>query len=438
MNAKTGFLAKFSKHRLLILPPLILGIGAIFLSPMIKNKPQKIDVVERVTKVRTMIVPALAVVPRAVGYGTVKPSRTWEAVAEVSGQVEWVSNDLKNGRSIVAGTEMLRIEDVNYRLALAQIIAQLNAAIVKDKVTATNLKIAEKDLKILQSDYKRKKDLLAKGAVSKASAEASQRQMLNGQTQVQNQKNAVELNFVERQVLVAQKESAELDLKRTHMIAPFDVRITDVKIGEAQYANKGQLLFAADGVQIAEIEAQFPMGMLRPLMIGQENKSLSSVLDLNAKVRLRTSSLDVSWTARIDRVSGVIDPQTQSLGVVVSIFRPTSQAQPGKRPPLYRNTFVEVELRSEPLTDQIVVPLSTVRKGKVYVVDGEDRLVIKVVDVAFSQGGYAVIKSGVKAGDQIVTSDLVSAIQGMLLAPTQDDQIKNRMIVEATGQEPKL
>jgi len=437
MDTKTGLLAKVSKRRLMIIPPLLIGVAAIVLAPMIKSKPQKMVVAERVTQVRTMMVPSLAVVPHAVGYGTVKPSRTWEAVAEVAGQVVWISDDLKNGRTIKTGAEMLRIEDVNYRLALAQIIAQLNAAIVKDKVTETNLKIAQKDLKILQSDYKRKKDLLAKGAVSKASAEASQRQMLNGQTQVQNQKNAVELNSVERQVLVAQKESAELDLKRTHMIAPFDVRITDVKIGEAQYANKGQLLFAADGIQIAEVEAQFPIGMLRPLMIGQESKSLSSVLDLNAKVRLRTSSLNVSWNARIDRVSGVIDPQTQSLGVVVSIFRPTSQAQPGKRPPLYRNTFVEVELRSEPLADQIVVPLSTIRKGKVYVVDGDDRLVIKAVDVVFSQGGYAVLKSGVKAGDQIVTSDMVSAIQGMLLAPTPDDQIKNRMIVEATGEEPR-
>ncbi|PCI37896.1 MAG: hypothetical protein COB46_12655 [Rhodospirillaceae bacterium] len=438
MDTKTGLLAKVSKRRLMIIPPLLIGVAAIVLAPMIKSKPQKMVVAERVTQVRTMRVPSLAVVPHAVGYGTVKPLRTWEAVAEVAGQVVWISDDLKNGRTIKTGAEMLRIEDVNYRLALAQINAQLNAAIVKDKVTETNLKIAQKDLKILQSDYKRKKDLLAKGAVSKASAEASQRQMLNGQTQVQNQKNAVELNSVERQVLVAQKESAELDLKRTHMIAPFDVRITDVKIGEAQYANKGQLLFAADGIQIAEVEAQFPMGMLRPLMIGQESKSLSSVLDLHAKVRLNTSSLNVSWTARIDRVSGVIDPQTQSLGVVVSIFRPTSQAQPGKRPPLYRNTFVEVELRSNPLANQIVVPLSTIRKGKVYVVDGDDRLVIKAVDVAFSQGGYAVLKSGVQAGDQIVTSDMVSAIQGMLLAPTQDDQIKNRMIVEATGEEPRL
>ena len=438
MNTKTGFLAKVSRRRLLILPPLIIGISAIVLAPMIKSKPQKIAVAERTTQVRTMTVPSLAVVPHAVGYGTVKPSRTWEAVAEVAGQVEWISNNLKNGRTILAGAEMLRIEDVNYRLALAQINAQLNAAIVKDKVSETNLKIAEKDLKILQADFKRKKDLLAKGAVSKTTMEASQRQMLNGQTQVQNQKNAVELNSVERQVLVAQKESAELDLKRTHMIAPFDVRITDVNIGEAQYANKGQLLFAADGIQIAEIEAQFPIGMLRPLMIGQENNGLSSVLDLNATVRLRTSSLSVSWRARIDRVSGVIDPQTQSLGVVVSIFKPTSQAQPGKRPPLFRNTFVEVELRSKPLPDQIVVPLSTLRKGKIYVVDDENRLVIKSVDVAFSQGGYAVIKSGIKAGDQIVTSDMVSAIQGMLLAPVQDDQIKNRMIVEATGQEPRL
>ena len=438
MNTSSSFFSTVWKRRLLIIPPLLIGVAAIVLSPLMKSKPQETQSVERAVKVRAITVSTLAVTPRATGYGTVKPAHTWEAVAEVAGQVEWVSEDLKNGHTVPIGTEVLRIEDVNYRLNLAQIDAQLQASDVKDKTTRASLSIAEREFKILTTDYQRKKGLAAKGAVAKTAVEAAERQMLNGETQVQNLRNTVELNSVERQVLVAQRASAELDLQRTHLIAPFSVRITDVNIGQAQYANKGQLLFAADGLKMAEVEAQFPIGILRPLIRAAQSDSSSSsngVMKLNALVRLHTSTHVVEWPARIDRVSGVIDPQTQSLGVVVAIDWPLDQAQPGNRPPLYRNTFVEVVLSSSPMAEQIVVPLSAIHNGQIYVVDEDSRLEIRPVEVTFIQSGYAVLEKGIAPGERIVTSDLTTVVQGILLAPVDDKKTAATMIFEATGRE---
>ena len=434
-------LKKVWKRRFWIIPPILIGVAAVALSPLIKSKPQEIQITERAVKVRTITVSKLAVVPRAIGYGTVKPARTWEAVAEVAGRVAWISDDLKNGRTVKEDTELLRIEDANYRLVLAQTEAQLQASHVKDKTTRASLAIADKELALLRDDYKRKKELAVKGAVSKISVETANRQMLGGESQVQNLKNSIALNIVERQVLAAQKASAELDLQRTHMIAPFDVRVAGVNIGLAQYATKGQLLFTADGLDTAEIEAQFPIGILRPL-IGASAQSGEVItrlgaLGLNAMVRLRTATHMVEWPARVDRVSGIIDPQTQSLGVVIAIDRPTDIAQPGKRPPLFRNTFVEVELTSPPIAGQIVVPLSALHNGQIYAVDGNSRLDVRRVEVAFAQGGYAVLKKGVKPGERIVTSDLASAIKGMLLDPQDDKKTKERMVIEATGKEPE-
>lgn len=441
MNADRGFFNRTWSRRLLILPPILIGAAAVFFSPQIKSGPQTTDPVERATKVRAITVSELAVAPRAVGYGTVRPARTWEAVAEVAGQVAWVSEDLKNGSTVSAGEEMLRIEDVNYRLALAQIEAQLQASDVKSKTTGISLAIAEKEFKLLGADHARQKGLVAKGAVSKSSVEAAERQMLNSEAQVQNLKNAIELNGAERQVLLAQKASAELDLERTHVIAPFDARVTNVKIGLAQYTNKGQFLFAADGLDVAEIEAQFPVGTLRPLIGAMvpknEDATGNGVMGLSAMVRLRTATHIVEWPARIARVSGVIDPQTQSLGVVVAIDHPADLAQPGRRPPLYRNTFVEVELKSGPMENQIVVPLSSLHRGRIYVVNEDSRLETRKVEIGFTQGGYAVLKEGVKPGERIVTSDLASAIDGMLLDPQDDKKTKKRMVMEATGKETR-
>ncbi|MHA1597870.1 MAG: efflux RND transporter periplasmic adaptor subunit [Alphaproteobacteria bacterium] len=436
-----ALIKKMWSRKLWIIPPILIGIAAIVLAPLIKSGPQETEVTERAVKVRAMKISELAVVPRAIGYGTVKPARTWEAVAEVAGQVAWVSDDLKNGHTVKAGAELLRIEDANYRLVLAQTEAQLQASDVKNKTTRTSLAITEKELALLRDDYKRKKGLAAKGVVSKIIVEAANRQMLGGESQVQNLKNSVALNTVERQVLVAQKASAELDLQRTHMIAPFDVRVTDVKIGLAQYANKGQLLFTADGLKTVEIEAQFPVGILRPLIgaatQGVDISTRQGALRLHAVVRLRTASHMIEWPARVDRVSGVIDPQTQSLGIIAAIDRPTDLAMPGTRPPLFRNTFVEVELSSNPIAGQIVVPVSALHEGKIYIIDNENRLQVRRVEIAFAQGGYAVLKKGVKAGERIVTSDLASAIEGMLLDPQDDEKNKKLMVIEATGGEPE-
>lgn len=432
------------KRRLWIVPPLVIGALAIVAAPMIKSKPAQVAPQERAVKVRAIKVTPLDVVARAVGYGTVKPARSWEAVAEVAGQVVWISDDLKNGRTVDKGAVMLRIEDVNYRLALAQASAQLHAAEAQVETTRANLAIAEQDLKILAADFKRKKDLAAKGAVAKTTVEASERQMLNGQTQVQTLQNTLLVSEAEREVLASQKASAELDLERTLKIAPFAARITEVKIGEAQYANKGQLLFTADGMDVAEIEAQFPIGMMRPLInaVQQGGQDLGpdpvqGVKALNAQVRLRTPTHTVEWAARIERAAGVIDPQTQSIGVVVAIDNPEAQAQPGLRPRLLRGTFVEVELSAPPLAKQVVVPRAAVHGATVYVVGDEDRLETRKVDVGFTQGTFAVLKGGVKPGERVVTSDLVSAIDGMLLAPQEDKKTKRALVVEVTGEEPQ-
>ena len=52
------------------------------------------------TLVRVIAAPEVTVQASATGYGTVAPGRTWEAVAEVSGQIAWRSQALKDGNLV--------------------------------------------------------------------------------------------------------------------------------------------------------------------------------------------------------------------------------------------------------------------------------------------------------------------------------------------------
>jgi RND family efflux transporter MFP subunit len=424
-----------------ILPPLIFGIAAVLLAPKLQRGPQMEAVTERTVKVRAMKVSKLAVIPRVIGYGTVSPGRSWQAVAEVAGQVAWTSEDLKSGHTIPTGSELLRIEESNYSLALAQVDAQLKAIEVKSRTTLASLSIAEKELKLLQDDQDRTRSLAESDLVSQATVEASERLLLNSEAKVQDLKNALDLNEAERQVQIATKKVAQLDLDRTRIAAPFKARIVDVNVDAMEYVNTGQLLFTADGLDVAEVEAAIVIGRMRPLIqaeIGSGHaEAESGILGLNAIVRLRTATRAIEWPARVVRVAGAVDQQTQSLSVVVAVDRPTDAAKPGNRPPLFRNTFVEVELTASPMADQIVVPVSAIHQGRIYVVNDEDRLEVRPVKVNFTQEGFAVLEKGIKPGERIVTSDLASAVPGMLLAPQEDKKSKRRLVTEATGKEPQ-
>jgi len=163
---------------------------------------------------------------------------------------------------------------------------------------------------------------------------------------------------------------------------------------------------------------------------------LPDILALSAVVRLRGGTVNAQWKARFTRISDTIDPKTRTAGVIVAVDDPYRQAIPGVRPPLVKNMFVEVELRGKPRPGQVVVPRAALHGRQVYVVTAENRLERRGVAVAFMQTNFASIKSGLKAGERVVISDLIPAVEGMLLDPVMDDDAARALIDEAEGRGP--
>ncbi len=429
-------------RRLWILPPVVLGVAVVLYAQAVKSPPKKAEVVERAVKARAIKLTRMEVVPRAVGYGSTRPGRSWNAVAEVAGQVSWISDQLKDGALVRQGTELLRLDDSSQRLTLRQIEAQLNASHIKDRSTQASLTIEERGLALLVADLENKRKLSQRGAIAETTVDAVQQQVYAAEAKVQNLKNTLGINAAEREVLEAQKAMAEFDLSRTLFAAPFDVRITEVKVDRAQFANKGQPLFSSDGMDVAEIDARFPIGHLKPLISSRDEGSESpgkvpGAMGLEVRVRLKTSSHDLEWEGRVDRVSALVDPQTQSIGVVVAVDAPYEKSSPGKRPPLTRNTFVEVELIGAPQKGMLAVPASAVHEGRIYVLNEENRLEIRPVRLKYTLGDYAVVDRGVEQGERILVSDLIPAVEGMLIEPQEDKKSRKKLVAAVTGKEPE-
>lgn len=424
--------------RSLIVIPLALGIAAVILAPQFKKPPEKIKAAEVATKVR-IIKPVYELVsPKIIGYGSTMPSKSWDAVAEVSGRIVWMSDELKAGNIVPKGTPLLHIDDSEYKLALSQINAQINTAKVKADSIKRSISVEQKNQLSIRKEVNRQAQLRAKGVLSASAVEAAERDLLKADSSLQTLKSNLAIAEAEAQNFLIQRQQAELNLSRTKLVAPFDVRIVSVEGQDQRYANKGQALLLADSIDSTEIEAHFPIGLLRPLINSSEAKpDKHGALALNAVVRLKTSTHNIDWEAEVVRVSALVDRQTQTIGVIVAVKDPYGKAVPGERPPLVRNTFVEVELSGHPKGKQLVIPAAAIHEKKVYVLDESNRLDIRPVKVAFTQGRYAVINDGIQPDEKVIVSDLVPAIKSMLLEPVKDNKTRKQLLQDVTGVTPQ-
>jgi membrane fusion protein, multidrug efflux system len=443
-------------RRGLLIPPLVLGAVILGVLVVSRSPPERHPPEERSVPVRVVAVPEVAVVPRAFGHGVVEPARVWDGVAEIAARVVEEHPDLARGAVLSAGAVLLRLDaaDVELRVAQAEAaIAVLEARIReierREANTGTSLLIEARALALAERELERQRRLLAQGTVAQAVVDREERQVVAQRQAVQSLENLLALLPVERDVLSAQIRQAEadldaarLDLARTELRLPFDARIAQVNVRADQFVSPGQVLVVADGIERAEVNAQLTMDRLRrflpdelePVAIAPDTVARRvEALGLEAVVRLDAGDLLVEWPGRVARLSETVDPRTRTLGVIIEVDDPYREVVPGRRPPLVKAMFVEVEIRGRATEPLPVIPRAALRGGRVHVVGADQRLEIRPVEAAFLQGEVVVIASGLTAGEQVVVSDLVSAVEGMRLRPLHDDGVLEKLLREAGG-----
>lgn len=426
-----------------ILLPILLGVAIFIFLKQGKVPPVQQEPAEIPKLVRSISIPSLNVVPKAVGHGTVRPGFTWDAVAQVSGKILEKHPKLKKGAIIPVGQPLLRIDPTDFELAITQIKADIQASQAqlqeldaKAANTRAALAIEERALRLNESELQRKKKLMGKGGVSRSDLESQEQALLAQKQKLQSQENTLNLlpsqkALVEAQLARHQAKlaTAERDLQHTKVQMPFTGRIAEVNFEKEQYVRVGEILLEADDLQRAEIEVQIPIEQIAPLMRSEKNVNILNAVQsdshhsfgIAAEVKLNQGALKAVWHGRVARMSDTLDPKTRTVGVIVEVDEPYANVRPGVRPPLLKGLFVEVTLMGSVRSNRLVIPRLALHDGAVYLVNAQDRLEIRRVEIELLQPEYAVIGSGVGAGERVVISDLVPAIDGMLLSPQTDE-----------------
>jgi membrane fusion protein, multidrug efflux system len=448
--------------KLLFFPAAALGVLILVLLVMTRREPERVVVEEHARAVRVVPAVSTGVVPRAMGYGFALPGKVWEAVAEVSGRVVEMHPDLKKGAVIPKGAVLVLLDPQEYGLAenrdradVSGLRAKLKELNQKKRNLERSLEVERRSLALSKNELERKRKLVESDTIASAEFDQEEKRFLSQQNIVQNLRNSLDLIPSERQSLLAnltagqsRLDDTRLDLKKTIIIAPFDCRIAEVNVELDQFAKSGQSLIKADSISSAEVLAQFFPGDIKRLLGGTKNsphptagmaagvdmERFRELLGLDAVVRYRFPESVVEWQARFSRMSESIDPQTRTIGVYATVEDTYAQARPGTRPPLMKNMYCEVELQGRAIAGRLVIPRSAVRQGIVYVADADNRLQRRPVIVKFVQGGLAVIAEGLTPDENIVVTDVVPAVEGMLLDPLLDEPLLAALLAEAKGE----
>jgi multidrug efflux pump subunit AcrA (membrane-fusion protein) len=310
---------------------------------------------------------------------------------EISGKISYIHPSLKKGASLAKDTVVLRIEPTTFEFSLEQSAAGLAASEsslkqleVEETSARRSLEIAEQNLLTGQKELDRVLSIWDKRLIARTVVDAEEQRMLLLQQQVEDLQGRL-ASYASRKAATRaqiQQSRTRLDeskdtLGRTEVRLPFDARIGTVSVEEGEYASVGTVLFEALGTQAVEINANLPVGQFYPLVMSlglntldlrnpEDLQSVISKMQLEAIISLvGHEGISARWQGQLLRIGESVDPDRDTISLVVVVNNPYEGVIPGKRPPLLKGMFAAVEFVA-PAREMLVLPRKAIHQGRVY------------------------------------------------------------------------
>ena len=371
--------------------PVLLVLGAllvVFLMDMFKAQPTKAEVPEASLAVKTQILNRTEVTLSVDSQGTVRPRTRTTLISEVSGTVLEVSDQFIVGGTFKQGDILMRLDPVDYEVALQRAKAQLisrNALLELEKARAVQ---AKKEWE-MTGRPESEAPTLALREPYLAEAEA---------------------NILQAQAEVKQ---ARTKLQRATIRAPYAGMVSVKSVDVGQYVTTGSRLGETFAIEFVEVRLP-----LTAKDLFQMDPRSFQTMDTANKVVLSGSvnGRSADWSAAIVRSEGVVNELNRSQYLVARVSDPYGLNQPllSRAPPLLVGAFVTARLPGKTLKGVFKVPRSALLQGsRVALVDEMRKLQISAVKVVFNDEGYYYISEGLKDGVEVIVSALGTPIEGL-------------------------
>ena len=312
-------------------------------------------------------------------------ARTQASVSSrISGRLEYLG--VEEGSVVRKGDVLARLENADYRAAVAQAEAELVRA-------GAGLREAEADRGRIAMDVERARELHRRDFETLETVERLTAELAAGVART-------EVQQAQTEVAAAAIDVARASLENTFIRAPFDGTVLrkDAEVGEVVAPaatggglTRGAVVTMAD-LETLEVEVDVNEAYISQIQDGQETRI---ILDAYP---------DTSFAGEVRQIVPTADRQRATVQVKVSILErdPRILTEMGARV-----EFIErATARAGPEASRIIVPADAVRddagQSIVWVVrDG--RAFRTPVDAGPVSGGRRTIRSGLGGGEQVVT-----------------------------------
>lgn len=242
-------------------------------------------------------------------------------------------------------------------------------------------------------------------------------------TTLDDAENAARVAAASLREAEAALEQARRDLERTELRAPYAGRVREKLVDVGQFVERGTPVARLYAVDYAEIRLPIPDEEMAFLDLPLDYRGAAHQ-GAGPTVILRADFAGGrhAWEGRIVRTEGEIDPRSRMIHAVARVDDPYGRGTPG-RPPLHVGLFVEAEILGRELPGAVVLPRAALRgDGRILVVDADDRLRGRQVDVVRVDGEQAIIRSGLAAGERVCVSPLETVTDGTKVRTVADQR----------------
>jgi membrane fusion protein (multidrug efflux system) len=319
--------------------------------------------------------------------GRVAPVRVAEVRARVTGIVE--RRLYKEGAAVSAGQPLFQINPSELRASYAQTQASLERA----KATAANARAV----------VERYRPLVAENAISGQefdAAIAASREASANVAQIR-----------------AQLDAASLQLGYTTVRAPISGRAGPAQVTEGALVSQGEGTLMARVEQISPVYVVFSQSASELLNIRKSIADGSLEMKKGQLVEVRLTLANGSEYAvpgYIDLIDFSVDETTGTVALRAEFPNPDRQLLTGE--------FVRAKIYAGKVPSGIAVPQRAVTVGEsgssVFVVDGEGKAAVRPIETGALVNGMWIIEKGLKAGDVVITSNLLKLRPGVPVKST--------------------
>ncbi|MDB3978624.1 efflux RND transporter periplasmic adaptor subunit [Pseudomonadales bacterium] len=368
-----------------LLAAVAAAAGIIMSRPM----PEQLTVSETTSAIRAMTVVKESLRLKIRSEGTVTPKTQTNVIPEIKGRVTWISPNLVVGGYFQAGDLLVTIDEADYeaRTGLAQ--AQLLRA--------------EAELEHKRFELQRLQTLIKDNLVSQSNLENAARAH-----------KIAKANVIESKINLAQ---AERDLSRTKITAPFEGMVRSESIDIGQFVQQGTpiaSIYASDAVEVRLPIVNAQLAYLDPanLQRGELDPATAPMIRLTA----RYAGTSFVWRGQLARTEGEIDAQSR---MITAVARVRQDNQSPDVPPLQVGAFVAAEIEGQYLDDIVRLPRAALRpNSQVLIIDGDNRLRFRAVNVLRLENDFVLIDSGLESGEVVNLSPIQTVVDGMRVSLT--------------------